>query len=185
MNLANGIANPNIGQTAQSGVMGSSPKFGTLSAMRLRLPPMRVRPTGPRGVFGALRGAFYGWYLVGVASLMLTLMSLTVFQSTGTYFVALNREFGWSRTILSGGFRVLAHSERGHRPDRGLPYRPVRQPDHVRDRLYHDGRGIPAAVPAAGGRRAAGCAPIPCRRPVLPSPWASSRSAPGWAAGSP
>ncbi len=35
---------------------------------------------------------------------MLTLMSLTVFQSTGTYFVALNREFGWSRTLLSGGF---------------------------------------------------------------------------------
>ncbi len=65
---------------------------------------MRVRPTGPRGVFGALRGVFYGWYLVGVASLMLTLMSLTVFQSTGTYFVALNREFGWSRTLLSGGF---------------------------------------------------------------------------------
>ncbi len=65
---------------------------------------MRVRPTGPRGVIGALRGVFYGWYLVGVASMMLTLMSLTVFQSTGTYFVALNREFGWSRTILSGGF---------------------------------------------------------------------------------
>ena len=65
---------------------------------------MRVRPTGPRGVFGALRGVFYGWYLVGVASMMLTLMSLTVFQSTGTYFVALNREFGWSRTVLSGGF---------------------------------------------------------------------------------
>ena len=36
--------------------------------------------------------------------MMLTLMSLTVFQSTGTYFVALNREFGWSRTLLSGGF---------------------------------------------------------------------------------
>ena len=36
--------------------------------------------------------------------MMLTLMSLTVFQSTGTYFVALNREFGWSRTVLSGGF---------------------------------------------------------------------------------
>ena len=72
--------------------------------MRLRLPPLRSRPTGSRGLFGALRGVFYGWYLVGVASMMLTLMSLTVFQSTGTYFVALNREFGWSRTLLSGGF---------------------------------------------------------------------------------
>lgn len=72
--------------------------------MRLRIPPLRARPPGPRGILGTLRGAFYGWYLVGVASMMLTLMSLTVFQSTGTYFVALNREFGWNRTLLSGGF---------------------------------------------------------------------------------
>ncbi len=85
--------------------MGPSPEFGTLPAMRLRLPPpLRARAIGSRGVFGTLRGVFYGWYLVGVASMMLTLMSLTVFQSTGTYFVALNREFGWSRTLLSGGF---------------------------------------------------------------------------------
>ena len=85
--------------------MGPSPEFVTLPAMRLRLPPpLRARAIGPRGVFGALRGVFYGWYLVGVASMMLTIMSLTVFQSTGTYFVALNREFGWSRTLLSGGF---------------------------------------------------------------------------------
>ncbi len=84
--------------------MGLRRKFGTLPAMRLRLPPLRARAKGPRGVLGALRGVFYGWYLVGVASMMLTLMSLTVFQSTGTYFVALNREFGWSRTLLSGGF---------------------------------------------------------------------------------
>ena len=85
--------------------LGPSPEFVTLPAMRLRLPPpLRARAIGSRGVFGALRGVFYGWYLVGVASMMLTIMSLTVFQSTGTYFVALNREFGWSRTLLSGGF---------------------------------------------------------------------------------
>ena len=47
---------------------------------------------------------FYGWWIVGTASLMLTLMSLTVFQGIGTYFVALERQFGWSRTTLSGAF---------------------------------------------------------------------------------
>ncbi len=47
---------------------------------------------------------FYGWWLVGTASLMLTLMSLTVFQGIGTYFVALERQFGWTRTTLSGAF---------------------------------------------------------------------------------
>lgn len=49
---------------------------------------------------------FYGWWLVGIASLMLTLMSLTVFQGLGTILVALERQFGWSRTALSGAFSL-------------------------------------------------------------------------------
>ncbi len=39
-----------------------------------------------------------------MASFMLTLMSLCVFQAMGTYLVALNRLFGWNRTVLSGAF---------------------------------------------------------------------------------
>ena len=52
------------------------------------------------------RGAFYGWKLVGVAVFMLALMSLTVFQGLGTYLVALERGFGWSRTQLSLAFSL-------------------------------------------------------------------------------
>ncbi len=51
-------------------------------------------------------GVFYGWWLVGVAAFLLTLMSLTVFQGLGTILVALERQFGWSRTALSGAFSL-------------------------------------------------------------------------------
>ena len=49
--------------------------------------------------------------LVGVASVLLTLMSLTVFQGLGTMLVALERQFGWSRTALSGAFAELTRED--------------------------------------------------------------------------
>jgi MFS family permease len=49
---------------------------------------------------------FYGWWIVGIAAFLLTLMSLTVFQGLGTILVALERQFGWSRTALSGAFSL-------------------------------------------------------------------------------
>ena len=52
------------------------------------------------------QGVFYGWYLVGISSFMLMLMSTTVFQGIGTFFVALERNFGWNRTTLSGAFAL-------------------------------------------------------------------------------
>ncbi len=52
------------------------------------------------------RSVFYGWYLVGISSFMLMLMSTTVFQGVGTFFVALERTFGWNRTTLSGAFAL-------------------------------------------------------------------------------
>ena len=67
-------------------------------------------PTSRRGLVTSVRGVFYGWWLVGIASFMLTLMSLTVFQGVGTLLVALERQFGWSRTALSGAF-ALARAE--------------------------------------------------------------------------
>ena len=51
-------------------------------------------------------GVFYGWWLVGLSSFMLTLMSLTVFQGLGIMLVALERRYGWSRTALSGAFSL-------------------------------------------------------------------------------
>ena len=59
-----------------------------------------------RGVVSSVRGVFYGWWLAAIASFMITIMSLTVFLGTGTLLVALQREFGWSRTALSGAFAL-------------------------------------------------------------------------------
>ena len=52
------------------------------------------------------RRVFYGWWLVGVAVFMLTVMSSTSFQGLGMYLVALERKFGWSRTVLSAPFSL-------------------------------------------------------------------------------
>ena len=60
----------------------------------------------PSDVVGMARGVFYGWWLVGIAVVLLTLMALSVFQGLGTFLVALQREFGWSRTVLSGAFSL-------------------------------------------------------------------------------
>ena len=53
-----------------------------------------------------LRGVFYGWWLVGISVVLLTLMAVSVFQGLGTFLVALQSEFGWSRTALSGAFSL-------------------------------------------------------------------------------
>ena len=52
------------------------------------------------------RRIFYGWWLVGLAVFMLPLMASTSFQGIGMYLVALERKFGWSRTVLSAPFSL-------------------------------------------------------------------------------
>jgi len=49
---------------------------------------------------------FYGWKIVIATGFMLTLMSLNVFQGLGTLLVGLERNFGWSRTAMSGAFAM-------------------------------------------------------------------------------
>ncbi|MBI50829.1 MAG: MFS transporter [Dehalococcoidia bacterium] len=49
---------------------------------------------------------FYGWWIVFTSAVLLTLMSLTVFQGLGTVLVSLERQYGWSRTALSGAFSM-------------------------------------------------------------------------------
>ncbi len=57
-------------------------------------------------VYRRMAGSFYGWKLVTLSFFMLTLSSLVSFQGTGTFVVALERHFGWSRTLLSGAFAL-------------------------------------------------------------------------------
>ena len=64
-----------------------------------------ARNAARRAAFNPRR-VFYGWWLVGVAAFMLTLMSLTVFRGVGIMLVSLERKFGWGRTELSGAFSL-------------------------------------------------------------------------------
>ena len=56
------------------------------------------------------RNIFYGWKLVALSVFMLSLMALTVFQGLGTFLVAFERQFRWTRTQMSGAF-ALARAE--------------------------------------------------------------------------
>ncbi len=49
---------------------------------------------------------FYGWWLLGAGLAAMTVISATTWQATGTFLVALEEEFDWSRTILSGAFAI-------------------------------------------------------------------------------
>jgi MFS family permease len=64
----------------------------------------------PTSAVQQARGVFYGWRLVGVGTFLLTLMAVSVFQGLGTFLVALETKFGWSRTAMSGAF-TLARGE--------------------------------------------------------------------------
>jgi MFS family permease len=89
------------------------PKHILTQSMFDRLASMRISDLSsmtPASVIQRARGVFYGWKLVGVGTFLLTLMSVSVFQGLGTFLVALERQFGWSRTAMSGAF-TLARGE--------------------------------------------------------------------------
>ena len=65
-----------------------------------------MRDVSDFNLISKARGAFYGWKLVGVCVFMLALMSVAVFQGLGTFLVALERRFEWSRTSLSLAFSL-------------------------------------------------------------------------------
>ena len=49
---------------------------------------------------------FYGWWLVGITVFTMTLVITPIFQGLGFFFVALEREFRWSRFLLSLPFAL-------------------------------------------------------------------------------
>ena len=46
------------------------------------------------------RGAFYGWWLVAVSGFIMVITAVPVFQAMAVWAVALESQFGWSRTQL-------------------------------------------------------------------------------------
>ena len=52
------------------------------------------------------RGVFYGWWLAGVAALVMILGTVPVFSALPAWIVVLERNFGWSKTQLSLAFSL-------------------------------------------------------------------------------
>ena len=46
------------------------------------------------------RGGFYGWWMVAVGGFIMVITAVPVFQATAVWAVALESQFGWSRTQL-------------------------------------------------------------------------------------
>ena len=53
-----------------------------------------------------IRGLFYGWKLVGLSALVLILVSGPIWNGVGIWVKALELQFGWSRTQLTGAFSL-------------------------------------------------------------------------------
>ncbi len=53
-----------------------------------------------------MRGLFYGWKMVGVAVLVMALVSGPIWNGVGVWVKALELQFGWSRTQLTGAFSL-------------------------------------------------------------------------------
>ena len=53
-----------------------------------------------------LQGLYYGWWLTGIAALIMVLGAVPLFQGMTAWFVALEHQFGWSRTQLSLAFSL-------------------------------------------------------------------------------
>ena len=60
-------------------------------------------PTVSRRMKG---GTFYGWWLVGIASIVMILSIVPFFHTMTAWFVVLERHFGWNRTQLSLAFSL-------------------------------------------------------------------------------
>ena len=60
-------------------------------------------PTISRRIEG---GIFYGWWLVGIAAIVMILSIVPFFHTMTAWFVVLERHFGWNRTQLSLAFSL-------------------------------------------------------------------------------
>jgi MFS family permease len=49
---------------------------------------------------------FYGWRLIALAVFIIALATGAASHGLGVFFVALEKQFGWSRTVLSGAFAL-------------------------------------------------------------------------------
>ena len=116
-------------------------------------------------------GVYYGWRLIPVAGLVMTLSTTPMFHAMGLWFVAMERAYGWNRTPALPRLRLYQDRGRHPGPDRGLPRGPSRDPEARADRARGDGdrladiqpdqravdvlRGVPRGGPGPGPRELA------------------------------
>ena len=65
-----------------------------------------IHPTEPMNPPRRIRGIFYGWWLVGIAALVMVLTSVPLFHAMPVWFPVLQRRFLWNRTQLSLAFTL-------------------------------------------------------------------------------
>ena len=58
------------------------------------------------GSIGKARGVFYGWWLAGVAALVMVVGTVPIFQGMPAWFVVLRSTFGWNSAQLSLAFSL-------------------------------------------------------------------------------
>ena len=56
--------------------------------------------------FGKVRGMFYGWWLAGIAALIMVIGTVPIFQGMPVWFVVLEKNFGWSSAQISLAFSL-------------------------------------------------------------------------------
>ena len=65
------------------------------------------------------KNPFVGWSVVGAGFVLQVLASAALNQTFGAYFVQIQREFGWSRTVLTGSYSLLSIVNSGIGPVQG------------------------------------------------------------------
>ena len=55
---------------------------------------------------GRVRGTFYGWWLAGIAALIMVIGTVPIFQGMPVWFVVLEKNFGWSSAQISLAFSL-------------------------------------------------------------------------------
>jgi MFS family permease len=67
---------------------------------------------GLNGIWNRVRGVFFAWWVVASACVIQALNQGLLSQGFTVYFIPLQTEFGWSRTLPSSGYS-LSHVESG------------------------------------------------------------------------
>ena len=70
-----------------------------------------------------VRGAFYGWWLVAITSVVMIIGTVPMSQGLTAWIVVLEGQFGWSKAELALAFSLARVGRLHHRASGGPPHR--------------------------------------------------------------